>query len=97
MFQRPNKVQKSLVNDFQNYVDMSTFLENGGILVNCRRRYMVFAGDGNFVDEVYFNNDRLEEEESQNDEISELSEGDVIPLKPEDLKNDILANKKKQR
>ena len=97
MFQRPNKVQKSLVNDFQNYVDMSTFLENGNILLKCRRRYMVFPGDGNFVDEVYFNNDRLEEEESQNDEISELSEGDVIPLKPEDLKNDILANKKKQR
>ena len=58
---------------------------------------MVFTGDGKFVDEVYFNNDKLEEEESQNDEISELSEGDLIPLKPEDLKNDILTKKKKQR
>lgn len=58
---------------------------------------MVFTSDGNFIDEVEFNNDKLEEEESSNEQISELSEGDLIALKPEDLRNEVQAKKKKQR
>lgn len=56
---RPDSTEKTLINDFQNYVDMSTFLEDGKILVKIRRRLMVFSGNGNFIDEVEFNDDAL--------------------------------------
>ena len=48
-----------LINDFLNWVDMSTFLENGKILVKIRRRFMIFTGDGNFIAETEFNDDIL--------------------------------------
>ena len=38
---------------------MSTFLENGKILVKIRRRFMIFTGDGAFIDEVDFNDEIL--------------------------------------
>lgn len=63
LVQQPDKVAKTLVNDFQNYCDVSSFLENGNILVKCRRRYMIFTSEGSFIDEVEFNNDALEAEE----------------------------------
>jgi len=46
-----------LINDFGNFVDMSTFLEDGNILIRSRRRFMVFTSEGFFKDEVDFNND----------------------------------------
>lgn len=52
-----------LINDFLNWVDMSTFLENGKILVKIRRRFMIFTGDGAFIDEVTFNDDILNQVE----------------------------------
>jgi hypothetical protein len=38
---------------------MSTFLENGKILVKIRRRFMIFTGDGAFIAETEFNDDIL--------------------------------------
>ncbi len=35
---------------------MSTFLDNGKILIRARRRFMVFTSSGAFIDEVEFNN-----------------------------------------
>ena len=49
----------TLINDYLNWVDMSTFLEDGKILVKNRRRFMVFTNNGNFIDEVEFNDDIL--------------------------------------
>jgi hypothetical protein len=49
----------TLINDYLNWVDMSTFLEDGKILVKNRRRFMVFTSNGNFIDEVEFNDDIL--------------------------------------
>lgn len=43
-----------LINDFLNWVDMSTFLEDGKILIKIRRRFMVFTAEGAFLDEVKF-------------------------------------------
>jgi hypothetical protein len=49
---------------------MSTFLDDGKILVKVRRRFMVFTGNGNFIDEVEFNDDILADQkplEERND------------------------------
>jgi len=38
---------------------MSSFMSDGKILMKIRRRFMVFTGDGAFIDEVTFNDDTL--------------------------------------
>lgn len=43
---------------------MSSFLDDGKILVKIRRRFMVFTGNGDFIDEVEFNDDILNEHPS---------------------------------
>ena len=40
--------------DNMNMIDMSTFLENGDILLRCGHRYLVFDRDGFFKSQVYF-------------------------------------------
>ena len=55
IFYLPDRTEKTLINDFQNLVDMSTFLENGNILLKIRSRYMIFTQKGHFIDEVSFN------------------------------------------
>jgi hypothetical protein len=42
-----------------NWVDMSTFLNDGKILIKIRRRFMVFNINGEFIDEVEFDDDTL--------------------------------------
>jgi hypothetical protein len=52
---------------------MSSFLDDGKILVKIRRRFMVFTGNGDFIDEVEFNDDILNEHprlEEKNDRPS---------------------------
>jgi hypothetical protein len=52
---------------------MSTFLTDGKILVKIRRRFMVFSSNGNFIDEVKFNDDALDDQvplEDKNDRPS---------------------------
>jgi hypothetical protein len=56
----PDSTSQTVINDFQNFCDMSTFLENGYILIKCRRRYMVFDSCGRFIDEIEFDNSILE-------------------------------------
>jgi hypothetical protein len=46
---------------------MSSFLNDGKILVKIRRRFMVFTSDGAFIDEVEFNEDILNEVEEDTD------------------------------
>lgn len=70
-----------MLNDYQNYVDMSTFLENGSILLKCRRRFMVFNEEGNFICEATFNNEPLEvRSSSDEDDMSELSDADAMDI-----------------
>lgn len=38
---------------------MSTFLDDGKILIKIRRRFMIFTSDGAFIDEVEFNDEIL--------------------------------------
>lgn len=61
----------TLVNDFQRQVDLSTFLENGMIMVKNRQRFLLFNSNGNFIDEVEFNNDNMEEgDEDDEDQLN---------------------------
>ena len=59
IFQRPDTTRSTLINDFLNWVDMSSFLSDGKILVKIRRRFMIFTGDGAFIDEANFDDDIL--------------------------------------
>jgi hypothetical protein len=52
---------------------MSTFLENGLILVKLRRRFMVFNSNGSFIDEIEFNRDLKAEDEKSESDINMLS------------------------
>ena len=55
IFYLPDRTEKTLINDFQNLVDMSTFLENGNILLKIRDRFMIFTQRGHFIGQVSFN------------------------------------------
>lgn len=59
---KPDSTSKVIINDFQNFVDMSTFLEDGKILIKIRRRYMVFTANGAFLDEAQFDDSILDEQ-----------------------------------
>ena len=54
---------------------MSTFLENGRILLKCKNRFHVFSNMGNFIDEVEFNDG--EEEENENQCENSLLSGEI--------------------
>ena len=51
----PDTAEKTLINDCFNGVDMSTFLDNGYILVKIFHRFLIFTELGVFVTEVNFN------------------------------------------
>ena len=70
----PDQVQKTLINDYGNYVDMSTFLDDGNILIRSRRRFMIFTKEGFFKDEVTFNDDNKDEEEDDYITMEKLRE-----------------------
>ena len=68
----PDNAQKILINDYLHWVDMSTFIFEGKILVKIRRRFMVFDYKGDFIDEVEFNDGALEDlmpEDNEDDEL----------------------------
>lgn len=69
---RPDSAHKVIVNDHSDWLDMSSFLDDGKILVKIRRRFMVFAGDGAFIDEVEFN-------DYENKEYDENVESSTAP------------------
>ena len=50
----PNAYEKTIINDFQNGVDMSTFLADGNILVKMFHRFLIFSSEGNFIAKVSF-------------------------------------------
>ena len=60
IFIMPDRTQKTLMNDFQNLVDMSTFLPDGRILVRCRDRFLLFSENAVFIDEVKFSRSGIE-------------------------------------
>jgi hypothetical protein len=70
---KPDSTSAVVVNDFQNFCDMSTFLENGLILVKLRRRFMVFNSNGSFIDEIEFNRDLKAEDEKSESDVNMLS------------------------
>lgn len=59
IFNMPDRTQKTLLNDVQNLVDMSSFLPDGKILVRCRDRFMLYTENAVFIDEVNFNTEGL--------------------------------------
>jgi len=54
IYEKPDSSQKTLINDFMHLVDVSTFLQDGKILVKALRRFMIFDDEGQYVDEVDF-------------------------------------------
>jgi hypothetical protein len=58
---KPDSAHKVILNDHSDWLDMSSFLDDGKILVKIRRRFMVFSRDGAFIDEVTFSDFENEE------------------------------------
>ena len=56
IYEKPDSAQKTLINDFQHLVDISSFMDNGKIFVKLQRRFMIFTKDGVFIDEADFDN-----------------------------------------
>lgn len=50
----PDNKDIKLLRDFDNKVEMATFLESGKILVKIGNRFMVFDEYGVFIDEAEF-------------------------------------------
>jgi hypothetical protein len=55
--QKPDSTSKTLINDYLNQVDLSTFLEDGKILMKIGKRFMVFTTNGAFIDETHYNDE----------------------------------------
>ncbi len=73
------------MNDFSNFVDMSTFLQGGQVLLRCRRRFMIFSSTGNYIDEVMFNNEGLQDKEETVDSESESPKKATHAIKNQNL------------
>ena len=50
----PDAQKVTLITDFQNQTDLSTFVNNGNILIKCKNRFMIFGDNGVFRCEVQF-------------------------------------------
>ena len=50
------------MNNFNNKIDFSTFLENGKIIIKNNYRYFIFTTSGIFIDQASF-----EDEATEND------------------------------
>ena len=79
LFNLPDIVEKTLVNDRMNKVEMSTFLDDGEILIKTGSRYLHFSSEnGSFISEVKFNNSiinnlsSLEKSKSHNSKSSNV-------------------------
>lgn len=60
VFQLPDMVEKTLINDIQNKCDMATFLEDGDILLKINSRFLQFKADtGDYMTQVEFENYEL--------------------------------------
>ena len=53
-YMQPDNNDVLLLRDFNNKVQMSTFLDDSNILVKISDRFMVFNQEGKFIDEVEF-------------------------------------------
>ena len=54
IYQLPSSKSETLLCDSLKRVNMTTFLENGQILMKVDNRFMIFDKDGEFIDEVEF-------------------------------------------
>ena len=60
IYHLPDVVQTTLLNDRQNKVQMSTFLEDGEIIVMVGNRFLHFCSErGDFIGQVRFNDEAL--------------------------------------
>jgi hypothetical protein len=55
LYQIPDSTSISLINDHDNKIEFTTFLDDGKILMKIGHRYALFDSDGIFMDEIEFN------------------------------------------
>lgn len=64
-YEEPDSVSVSLLADYQNKCEFSTFLQSGEILIKIMDRYLVFNNDGEFIYQCTFGDINMEEQEDQ--------------------------------
>jgi hypothetical protein len=76
---------------------MSTFLENGFMLAKIRKRFMVFDSNGNYIDEIEFNEELMpidDKDSSDKDGVTNLLTKRHIDRKQNGL--DLLKRRRKE-
>jgi hypothetical protein len=61
----PDSVTTNLIGDYENKVTMSTFLDDGDILLQVGYRFMLFENNGEFKDEIEFSDVAEEDKKDQ--------------------------------
>ena len=72
-YQFPDSTQISLINDHDNKIEFTTFMDDGKILMKVGHRFCLFDSDGVFMDEIEFarNNDVSNKPAAINGSIAE--------------------------
>ena len=74
----PDQAKTSLMNDKQNYAHLSTFLDNGKILLAINNRFLIFKSEnGDFEDQVQFYDGRVAKRQNQ---IMNVIKDTLVPM-----------------
>lgn len=57
ILQKPDTAHDVVLNDPFGWLDLSSYLDDGRILIKVRRRFMVFSRNGAFLSEVSFSDE----------------------------------------
>lgn len=57
VYQMPDNMHITMIQDLQKKVDLTTFLDDSSILLKIGKRYMHFSQDGKFIEEINFKED----------------------------------------
>lgn len=71
IYQIPDSTSISLINDHEDMINFTTFMDNGNILMSVGHRFALFDSDGYFMDEIEFNHKEEEANNAVNSSIVE--------------------------
>ena len=93
IYDLPDSFTTTLIPDYQLKSTVSTFLQDGKILVECNHRYFIFTSIGRLISEVQFDFDiENKKDESENPLKKQLTFGSYLKSKSEKSKRNSSIN-----